>query len=65
VYILDHTRFSRPGPRLVEGVEILARVLHPTLVSARVPEGLCLRLAVPPGTRCRPHQLRQYFVPYE
>jgi iron complex transport system substrate-binding protein len=25
--------FSRPGPRLVEGVELLAHVLHPDLVA--------------------------------
>ena len=26
--------FSRPGPRLVDGVELLAHLLHPTLVAA-------------------------------
>ena len=26
--------FSRPGPRLVEGVELLAHLLHPDLVEA-------------------------------
>jgi iron complex transport system substrate-binding protein len=26
--------FSRPGPRLVDGVELLAHVLHPELVGA-------------------------------
>ncbi|HYI81383.1 MAG TPA: ABC transporter substrate-binding protein [Thermoleophilaceae bacterium] len=29
--------FSRPGPRLVEGVELLAHVLHPALVAAPPP----------------------------
>lgn len=28
VYVLDHGFFSRPGPRLVEGVELLASLLH-------------------------------------
>ena len=28
VFILDHGFFSRPGPRLVDGVELLARVLR-------------------------------------
>jgi iron complex transport system substrate-binding protein len=32
--------FSRPGPRLVEGVELLAHVLHPDLVGAPPPERL-------------------------
>lgn len=37
--------FSRPGPRLVEGVELLAHLLHPDLVSA--PAGLeCSRVEV-------------------
>ena len=27
VYIIDHSRFSRPGPRLVDGVELLAHLL--------------------------------------
>ncbi len=26
--------FSRPGPRLVDGVELLAHLMHPTLVGA-------------------------------
>jgi iron complex transport system substrate-binding protein len=31
VWAVDaNSYFSRPAPRLVEGVEILARVLHPT-----------------------------------
>lgn len=39
VYAVDAaSSFSRPGPRLVDGVELLAHLLHPDLVSA--PEGL-------------------------
>lgn len=34
--------FSRPGPRLVEGTELLASILHPNLV--RPPEGLGARM---------------------
>jgi hypothetical protein len=30
---------SRPGPRLVEGVEILAEILHPGVFPARQPSG--------------------------
>jgi iron complex transport system substrate-binding protein len=32
--------FSRPGPRLVDGVELLAHILHPDLVEAPPPERL-------------------------
>jgi iron complex transport system substrate-binding protein len=44
--------FSRPGPRLVEGVELLGHVLHPDLVAA--PEGLDSRdLSARIGARVR------------
>jgi iron complex transport system substrate-binding protein len=36
--------FSRPGPRLVDGLELLAHVLHPDLVQA--PEGVSAALEV-------------------
>jgi iron complex transport system substrate-binding protein len=41
--------FSRPGPRLVDGVEILAAALHPGRLPPR-PAGTTVRLAP------RPHQ---------
>ena len=65
MYLLDHARFSRPGPRLVDGVEALARIFHPQLVATPLPDGLAMRLCLPPNTRCRPHQLRQYFKPFK
>jgi iron complex transport system substrate-binding protein len=37
--------FSRPGPRLVDGLELLAHVLHPDRVAA--PEGVAPALDVP------------------
>ena len=30
VWIVDHEWYSRPGPRLVDGVEMLAKLLHPS-----------------------------------
>ena len=42
VYAVDAaSSFSRPGPRLVEGVELLGHLLHPDRVPA--PEGLAFR----------------------
>jgi iron complex transport system substrate-binding protein len=32
VYALDGTTFAEPGPRLVDGVELLGHMLHPDLV---------------------------------
>ena len=31
VYVIDHNYFSRPGPRIVIGLEILAQIVHPEL----------------------------------
>ena len=65
LYIVAHQYLSRPGPRLVDGVQILARILHPSLVDAEAPDGSCMKLNIPQGQRCRPHQLRTHFVPFK
>jgi iron complex transport system substrate-binding protein len=50
VYCTDGSaHFSRPGPRLVDGVEILARILHPEAWQQEVAPGVVLKLAG--GTR--------------
>jgi iron complex transport system substrate-binding protein len=41
--------FSRPGPRLVEGVEILAHILHADLFRKTPPIGSVLKLVSPPA----------------
>jgi iron complex transport system substrate-binding protein len=38
--------FSRPGPRLVDGLELLAQILHPELVAEPVPAGRILDVAL-------------------
>lgn len=46
VYCADGSaHFSRPGPRLVDGTEILARILHPDAWSRKVAPGVVLKLA--------------------
>jgi len=46
VWVLDATSyFSRPGPRVVDGAEILARILHPDVVGPPEPHHA---LRVPP-----------------
>jgi iron complex transport system substrate-binding protein len=38
IYALNGSAyFSRPGPRLVNGLEILARIIHPETVTSPVP----------------------------
>jgi iron complex transport system substrate-binding protein len=45
VYIVDaNAYFARPGPRLVDGLELLARLFHPDLFPAFLPEGWAFRL---------------------
>jgi iron complex transport system substrate-binding protein len=58
LYAIDGTVFAEPGPRLVDGVELLGHVLHPDLVDAPGNVGFtALRAPVPrpaSGGR-RPH----------
>lgn len=51
--------------RLVDGVEVLARILHPHLVSKTIPAATVMKLLLHGGQRCRPQMLHQYFKPYQ
>ena len=45
VYFVDsNSYFSRPGPRIVEGIEIIARTIHPNLVKTEPPPDSILNL---------------------
>ena len=45
VYIVDSgALFSRSGPRLVDGLEIMAHIIHPDIFDAPPPEEFCVRL---------------------
>lgn len=45
VYIVDSPAyFSRPGPRIVKGLEILAQMIHPELFSGLIPPGAAVKL---------------------
>jgi len=52
VYAVDGTLFGNPGPRLVDGVELLGHVLHPDLVDPPGNIG-CVALRAPSGDRDR------------
>jgi hypothetical protein len=64
VYVIEHDYFSRPGPRIVMGLEILAQIVHPDLFSDMIPAATALKLELPPGCACRPAALAGYFRPY-
>ncbi|KAL4425481.1 hypothetical protein ABPG75_009497 [Micractinium tetrahymenae] len=67
VYIADAALFCRAGPRLVEGVECLARMLwgEDATPNCACPEGAALKLSLRPGQRCRPRLLPNHFVPFK
>ena len=45
VYVIDASAYtSRSGPRLVEGLEIMAEMIHPELFCGMIPESGALRL---------------------
>ena len=45
VYLVDSgALFSRSGPRLVDGLEIMARIIHPDLFGDPAPEEFCVKL---------------------
>jgi iron complex transport system substrate-binding protein len=44
VYLIDHSTLSRPGPRVVDGLELLAQLTHPDLFTGHIPAGTVLKL---------------------
>ena len=44
VYLIDHSTLSRPGPRVVDGLEAIAQLTHPELFSGQIPPGMALKL---------------------
>eukprot|EP00891_Asterochloris_glomerata_P004701 jgi/Astpho2/4701/e_gw1.00067.491.1_t len=64
VFICPSAYFTTPGPRLVEGVQLLANLLHPELISSNLSsDDAVMRLALRGGQRCRPKMLASYFKP--
>lgn len=64
VYLIDHVCFSRPGPRIVDGIEILAQIFHPDLFSGLIPEDAVMKFHPPVSGRCSPDELASHFCPY-
>jgi hypothetical protein len=65
LFVVDAALFCRPGPRLVEGTEALARMLWDDAAPhCSVPPHAALKLSLRPGQRCRPRLLPAHFMPY-
>ena len=64
VYLIDHSYFSRPGPRIIDGLEILAGLTHPKLLSHLVREGTVVKLNARLYANEPNGKLSDFFIPY-
>ena len=64
VYLIDHVYFSCPGPRVVQGLEILAQLTHPELFSGLVPPDTVLKLDPARALHGGPQDVASCFLPY-
>ncbi len=60
VYLIDHSTLSRPGPRVVDGLELLAQLTHPDLFEDRIPPDSVLKLD-PSAVPRDPDLIGQFF----
>ena len=64
VYLLDHVFFSVPGPRIVDGLEILAQLTHPQLFSGYIRPNTVLKLDAVGARACPPCDVGYCFKPF-
>ena len=64
VYLIDHTFFSCPGPRIVTGLEILAQLTHPELFSGLIPPGVVAKLDPDAAAAAPPEKIAECFHPF-
>ena len=64
VYLIDHSYFSCPGPRVVVGLEILAQLTHPELFSGLVPPGTVAKLDAVAAASTPPEHIAECFRPF-
>ena len=64
VYLIDHTYFSCPGPRIVDGLEILAQLTHPELFAGKIPPGVAVKLDPHLAAGAPPEEIADCFRPF-
>lgn len=64
VYLIDHAYFSCPGPRVVDGLEILAQLTHPQLFSGLIPPGVAVKLDAEAAAATPPEGIAACFRPF-
>ena len=61
VYVIDHVYFSRPGPRVVQGLEMLAQLTHPDRFTGMIPPDSVLKLDAATAARLGPKDIHKCF----
>lgn len=61
LYVCDPKLFSMGGPRLIDGIELLARILHPSSAGQYGKQGMAWSCTLRAGKRCRPCYLYRQF----
>lgn len=64
VYLIDHSTLSRPGPRVVDGLEAIAQLTHPGLFSGHIPPGMVQKLDAGPAARLPAQRIGAAFRPW-
>ena len=64
VYLIDHSTLSRPGPRVVDGLELLAELTHPDLFAGHVPLDTVLKLDAERARSLPTDRVGEAFVPW-
>ncbi len=64
VYLIDHSTLSRPGPRVVDGLELLAELTHPELFSGCIPPDTALKLNPETAHGLPPERIGEAFFPW-
>lgn len=61
LYVCDSSLLTIPGPRIVDGVELLARIMHPSLAGHYGKSGMAWSCMLRNGRRCRACNLPRQF----
>lgn len=64
VYLIDHSTLSRPGPRVVDGLEAIAQLTHPNLFSGHIPPGMVQKLDADQAARLPAQRIDAAFCPW-
>jgi iron complex transport system substrate-binding protein len=64
VYLIDHSTLSRPGPRIVDGLEAVAQLTHPDRFSGCIPDGMVLKLDRDVASKLPTDRISDAFYPW-